>query len=143
MLQAAEESMRTKRGTAPGMVRQGRELGSWLAIGLLLLQLIFAGSHFHPEDFAILQGKIDGSAGITTAGQGGVPLPGGGQPSLPAHDDCPLCFTLHVVGGSALPAPTALALPSEHAAASSLPTAEFALASASHLLFQTRAPPVL
>jgi hypothetical protein len=142
MLWIVEESMRRKRRTTPGRAGQGR-LGSWLAVGLLLLQLVVAGGHFHPEDFAILQGKTDAGLSIAATGQGGVPLPGSSQPSLPAHDDCPLCFTLHVVGGSVLPAPTALAEPSEHAAASSPPTGDFALGSTPHLLFQTRAPPIL
>jgi hypothetical protein len=118
-------------------------LGSWLAICLLLLQLVAVAGHFHPEDFAALQGKADGSAGIRATGQGGVPLPAGGLPSLPAHDDCPLCFNLHVLGGSALPAPTTLAAPSEHTASVSVPMGELALVSAPHLLFQTRAPPAL
>jgi hypothetical protein len=135
--------MRRTRDTGPGVVRPGRKLGSWLAICLLLLQLVAVAGHFHPEDFAALQGKATGTVALTATGQGGVPLPAGGRPSLPAHDDCPLCFNLHVLGASALPAPTTLAAPSEHTASVSIPMGELALVSAPHLLFQTRAPPAL
>jgi hypothetical protein len=135
--------MRRKRETAPGRPGRRSRLGSWLAICLLLLQLVVAAGHFHPDDFASLQSKADGTVAITAAGQGGVTLPDRGRPSLPAHDDCPLCFNLHVLGGSALPEPTALAVPSEHAVALPMATSELALVSAPHLLFQTRAPPAL
>lgn len=129
--------MRSRRDQQASSAGQGRRLGSWLAIGLLFLQLVIAAGHFHPEDFAFLRGV----AAVT--GPGGVPLPAGGQPSLPAHDDCPLCFNLHVVGSSVLPTPTTLAAPSEHAQTLSRPIREYRLASAPHLLFQTRAPPVV
>jgi hypothetical protein len=135
--------MRRRRDNWAGTAGQGRRVGSWLAVCLLLVQLIAAASHFHPEDFAFLKGKADAAVGIAATAQGGAPLPAGGQPSLPAHDDCPLCFNLHVVGASALPAPTALALPGEHAPAPPMPGVELVLTSAPHLLFQTRAPPIL
>jgi hypothetical protein len=143
MLRTIEVRMRRTRDAVSGKARPGRRLGSWLAICLLLLQLVVAAGHFHPEDFAFLQGKADGTVAIAATGQDGATLPGGGQPSLPAHDDCPLCFNLHVLGGSALPEPTALAVPSEHVVALPPPTGELALVSAPHLLFQTRAPPAL
>lgn len=135
--------MRARGGTGASSAGQGRKLRSWLAIGLLLLQVAVTAGHFHPEDFAFLQRDAGAPLAASADGQGGTPLPGGTAPTLPAHDDCPLCFNLHVAGSSALPASIVLAAPSEHGKLPPPPVRELRLASAPYLLFQTRAPPVL
>ena len=116
----------------------GRKFRAWLALAALLLQLGATAGHFHPEDFAFLGGKSP-----TFAADGGSAAPlRDGQPALPTHDDCALCFSLQLAGGTAMPEAVGLpALPTEHGIAL-VPIAEFRLAAASHLLFQTRAPPV-
>jgi hypothetical protein len=116
----------------------GRKFRSWLALAALLLQLAATAGHFHAEDFAFL----GGTSPAVAAGEGSAAPSREGQPALPTHDDCALCFSLQLAGGTAMPDAVALpALPAEHDVVL-VPLAEFRLAAAPHLLFQTRAPPV-
>jgi len=130
--------MRANRGSDRGM-RQGRRLGSWLGMAALLLQLVVTAGHFHPEDFAVAAG--DRSI-ANAAAQGGGDQPSGGQPGAPAHDDCALCFTLHLAGSSALPASAPLNAPETQEIAPPPLLGALRLAAAPYLLFRTRAPPI-
>jgi hypothetical protein len=131
--------MRASGESAPRTGRAGRSFRTWLAFFSLVLQLAATAGHFHRDDFAFLAaGK---AAMAANAVQSTSPQPGG-QPALPAHDDCSLCFSLQLAGTSALPAPVVLARPDEHRIAlPSSPTA-LRLTAAPYLLFQTRAPPI-
>ncbi|MGO8919357.1 MAG: DUF2946 family protein [Stellaceae bacterium] len=123
------------------MSRQGRRWGSWLAMATLLLQLVVAAGHFHPEDLGFLAGHRAETA--IAGGAGGTGGSGGGQPGAPAHDDCALCFSLYVAGSAALPDIAPPVAPNAAMAAALLPLEELRLASAPYLLFRTRAPPIL
>ncbi len=131
--------MRAERGM--GRVARGgrRRWGAFLAIAALLLQLAVAAYHFHAEDFGFLRGHSD----ETALSGGGAPWPGGGQPGAPAHNDCALCFTLHLAGGAALPDPVSPVAPGEAPALSPPAPQPLRLAAAPYLLFRTRAPPSL
>jgi hypothetical protein len=132
--------MRAERGVRRAMTRPGRRWGSWFAMATLLLQLVAAAGHFHPEDLGFLAGH-SGETRIA-AGTGRSGGTGNGQPGAPAHDDCSLCFSLYVAGSAALPDIPPPIMPSEAMAAAPLPPAPLSLASAPYLLFRTRAPPV-
>jgi len=122
----------------PRRGRQGarserRRLTAWITLAAVLVQLLVSAWHVHPEDFAFLAqaGAPDGHASSPTT-----------QPGAPGHEDCALCFTLHLAVGSTLADADGPALP---AAAKAPPLAipeALHLASAPYLLFRTRAPPI-
>ena len=132
--------MRATRGGALRTGRAGRSFRTWLACLSLLLQLAATAGHFHREDFAFMvAGKATAMAASDTQR---APAQPGGQPTLPAHDDCSLCFSLQLAGSSVVPTPVVQATPDGHRIAPpSSPTA-LRLTAAAHLLFQTRAPPI-
>jgi len=130
--------MRARREGASRNGRDRRSFRIWLACLSLLLQLGTAG-HFHREDFALIAaGKVTGAAANSVPD---APARPGGQPTLPTHDDCSLCFSLQLAGSSALPVPILVPAPHEHHIASPPPASALRLTAAAHLLFQTRAPP--
>lgn len=140
MLSATGETMHAGRDGASRNGRAGRSFRTWLACLSLLLQLAATAGHFHREDFALIAaGKATALAATDAPG---VPAQPGGQPTLPTHDDCSLCFSLQLAGSSALPVPVALAAPDEHRIVTPPPATELRLTAAAHLLFQTRAPPI-
>jgi hypothetical protein len=106
----------------------------------LLLQLAATAGHFHREDFAfIADGK---AAALAASDASGAPSQPGGQPALPTHDDCSLCFSLQLAGSSALPVPVLLPARDERYIVPPPPATTLRLSAAAHLLFQTRAPPI-
>ena len=131
------KGMRALRSQRNGAAGRRRRVSLWLAIGLLLLQAAVTAAHFHPEDFSVLAGRTP----AWTSGQGGTPVPAD-RPALPAHDDCSLCFSLQLAGGSAMPESLVLAVPQRQGQAERPPITELRLAPAPYLLFRTRAPPI-
>lgn len=132
--------MRAERGVTREARREARRWGAWLVIATLLLQLWVTAGHFHAEDFGYLGGHHAETA--VAGGGGGAGWPGR-QPGAPAHDDCPLCFSLQLAGSAALPDVAPPAAPGDALALLVLPPQEPRLASAPYLLFRTRAPPTL
>lgn len=132
--------MRARREGALGNVRARRNFRVWLACLSLLLQLATAG-HFHREDFALIAaGK---AAALASNDAPGAPAQPGGQPTLPTHDDCSLCFSLQLAASSALPVPVLLpAAPDGYHIVALRPATALRRKAAAHLLFQTRAPPI-
>jgi hypothetical protein len=131
--------MRAGREGASRNGRGRRSFRIWLACLSLLLQLATAG-HFHREDFALIAAsKV---TALPANDVRGAPMQPGGQPTLPTHDDCSLCFSLQLAGSSALPIPVLLPAPEEHHIASPPPATAPRLTATAHLLFQTRAPPI-
>ncbi|HKW53171.1 MAG TPA: hypothetical protein VJO12_05730 [Stellaceae bacterium] len=132
--------MRARREGAPRRSRTGRSFRTWLAFLSLLLQLGATAGHFHREDFAVIAA---GKAAVLAANDapGALAQPGG-QPMLPTHDDCSLCFSLQLAGSSALPLPIVLAAPHEHETTPPVPATALRLIATAYLLFQTRAPPI-
>jgi hypothetical protein len=132
--------MRAKRESAPRTGGAGRNFRTWLACLSLLLQIVATAGHFHREDLAFMgAGK---AAALAASGTQSVPGQPGGQPTLPAHDDCSLCFSLQLAGSSVLPTPAILAAPDTHSIAPPSSATALRLTAAAHLLFQTRAPPI-
>jgi hypothetical protein len=121
------------RGRGRTRAGEGRRYAAWITIAALVLQLVVSAWHVHPEDFARLaaatSGNPDHASSSTT------------QPGAPGHEDCALCFTLHLAMGSGLPDAGAVALPAAAKAPPLAMPAALHLASAPYLLFRTRAPP--
>jgi hypothetical protein len=133
--------VRAERGVGRARTGRGRRWAAWLGIAALLLQLGMFAGHFHAEDFGFLPGHDDRTA--LSSGGAGAHWPGEGQPGAPDHDDCALCFTLHLAGSAPLPdiaAPAASVLVS---VLSPPAPAALRLSAAPYLLFRTRAPPSL
>jgi hypothetical protein len=129
--------MRVRRSfTAAGRGR-GRRFGAWLGIAALLLQLLVAANHFHPEDFAAPT-KAPGLHALPGSAPGSFP----GQSGAPAHEDCGLCFTLQLVSSAAPAAPPSLPEPSPVGLRRIAAQRDYHVAAAPYLLFQTRAPPL-
>ena len=132
--------MRAGRESAARRGGGGRRFRAWLACFSLLLQLAATAGHFHREDFAFLAA---GQAAMAADAVQGTPAQPRGQPTLPAHDDCSLCFSLQLFGASAPPAPVILAAPGDVRGTPALPLPTWRLASPAHVLFHTRAPPIV
>jgi hypothetical protein len=132
MLGAVEGKMRRReRGAATaGRRRRG---AAWLSIATVLLQLVASAWHIHPEDYAFL-------AGVALHGDHASSAPP--QSGAPGHEDCALCFTLHLAVGSVLPDAGASALPAAGKAPPLGMPEALHLVSAPDLLFRTRAPPI-
>ena len=104
--------MRAKRESAARNGRAGRTFRVWLACLSLLMQLAATAGHFHREDFAVI--AAGNAAALAASDASAAPMQPSGQPTLPSHDDCALCFSLQIVGSSALPMPVLLPAPHEH-----------------------------
>lgn len=140
MLAPPGETMRAKREGASRSGRAGRTFRVWLVCLSLLLQLAATAGHFHRDDFALIAaGK---ATALAARDASGAPMQPGGQPTLPSHDDCSLCFSLQLLGSSALSMPVLLPAPHEHHIGPPPPATALRLTAAAHLLFQTRAPPI-
>jgi hypothetical protein len=116
---------------------------AWLALFALWLQLGLSFAHTHPEDFFGL-GAGSGHAAQLTADRHTIP----GSPASPfsdglAHDACAICATMALAGSLVLPAPVQIASPGVGVGAAVPLHDAFVLIGASHLLFQTRAPPIV
>lgn len=136
--------MGARGGSGARSAGRGRGFPAWLAIFSLVLQLVVTAGHFHPEDFALFYRDTGGAPVLASmGGQGGAALPGGGgQPALPAHDDCALCFSLQLAGNSAMPEPVVLAAPPDEGSPLPSITAAPQRRPAPHSLAETRAPPI-
>jgi hypothetical protein len=114
---------------------------AWLALFALWLQLALSFAHTHPEDFFGLVAHHD--AQLTTD-RHTVP----GSPTSPfpdglAHDACAICASISLAGALVLPAPLQIASAGVRDGAAMPLRDAFVLISASHLLFHTRAPPIV
>jgi len=132
--------MRAEREDVSRKGQAGRKFWTWLACLSLLFQLVVTAGHFHREDFALIAaGKATPVAASSASGALAQPI---GQPTLPTHDDCALCFSLQLASSSALPMPVLLPVPNDYHIVPLPPTTALRLTAAAHLLFQTRAPPI-
>jgi hypothetical protein len=117
----------------------GRRLAAWLALLSLVLQLWITAGHIHPEDFA----APFGSAGTEAAQASSGPAGGGTPTRLAAHDDCALCLSVQLAGHSTVPVAPTLAPPPDRSYHPTAIVRAFHLTPPSHLLFETRAPPLV
>jgi hypothetical protein len=115
-----------------------RQLPHWLALFAVLIQLIASFGHIHPEDYRFL---VHGhGATIVKAGDGPI---GGSGPFLAPDIDCAICASAQILGTGALPvafAPSVLHLDTVTSLAA---VDELWLTPPRHLLFSTRAPPLV
>lgn len=115
-----------------------RQMPHWLALVAVLIQLIASFGHIHAEDYRFL---VHGhSATIVKAGDGPT---GGAGPFLAPDIDCAICASAQILGAGALPvafAPSALHLDGVTSLAA---VDELWLTPPRHLLFSTRAPPLV
>jgi hypothetical protein len=125
-----------RRGNTPAT---GRKLVAWLALFSLFLQLWITAGHFHPEDFATLYGRDAAEAVLVAPSDDNGSVPSG----LAVHDDCALCLSVQLAGNSTLPAASMLAPPADRPYRPATIVRTFHLTTPPHLLFETRAPPVV
>jgi Protein of unknown function (DUF2946) len=119
-------------------LRAIRRFGAGLGLFALLLQLTLAFGHIHPEDVV-----GTAAAGVAQKAAGNAPA-GRDQdrhaPGAP-HDDCPICAAMHLAGTIVLPAPPALAVPTDFTVAVFAAEDFVTTVIPRRLPFQTRAPP--
>lgn len=120
-------------------LRSLRRFGAALGLFALLLQLALSFAHIHPEDL------LGASAAEISAKAAGKALTDRDQnrhaPGAP-HDDCPICAVMHLAGTIVLPAPPALAVPTEFVVAGFSADDPVTITVVPRRLpFQTRAPP--
>jgi hypothetical protein len=113
-------------------IRGRRKGGGWLALFALTLQLALSFGHMHAEDF------VRASHGLTIVTQGGADAP---RDVDHDHLGCATCATVHLAGTLLLPAPPAVALPSDIIAARLSARHRDARQSARALAFHARGPP--
>jgi hypothetical protein len=108
-----------------------------LGLFALLLQLFLSFGHVHTRDLIAPRTSI-AAVGKSTA-------PGPEQiPSRLPEDDCPICATMHLAASGLLPTPPMVAGPAQFAQVLHQTfIEEFNLGITRHILFQTRAPPIV
>jgi len=116
-----------------------RRFGASLGLFALLLQLALSFAHVHPEDLlgAPAAGVFDEVTDKALADR----EQDRHAPGAP-HDDCPICAAMHLAGTIVLPAPPALAVPTEFTVAPFAADNRVKIVVVPRRLpFQTRAPP--
>jgi hypothetical protein len=117
-------------------------LGACLALFALAFQLAVSFAHVHLDGGASHSGqspallKVHGSAGAVA-----VRHRGGDETPAPTDDYCAICALTHLAGSALAATPPDLPLPAAFGRLRSALAVEFALTSASHVLFTARAPP--
>ena len=134
--------MQATRGERATTIGLGRKLTSWLAVAALLLQLLVTAGHFHPQDFSSLGGDACATNPSSAVGAAETVFRGS-APVLATHDDCALCFSLQIASSTAMPDGAALPVPDTATDLRLASLSTLRLRPARHLLFQTRAPPVI
>lgn len=109
----------------------------WLALLAMLIQFVASFGHFDPDDFNFL---ARGHGPLTLAAAQGF---GGGSGAGSASDvDCPICASITMLGSAALPEGVRVPLPSIQHAVVLASLDALHLTPPSHLLFETRGPPL-
>jgi hypothetical protein len=116
--------------------RSKLHLGSRLALFALAVQMMLSFGHVHPQGVTPASTE---SAMMT--GSGTLLGPSGHDPDGSLDRDCPICALIQLVATSAPPVAPALPLRASRGSIRLPASAELALASALHFLFQARAPP--
>jgi hypothetical protein len=118
--------------------RSKLQLGSRLALFALAVQLALSFGHVHLHNLVPVTPKS------ATIGSGTALL----SQSAPSHNpngsldaDCPICALIQLVASSAPSVAPVLPLPANPGSTGRQASAELALASSPHFLFQARAPP--
>ena len=114
---------------------------AWLALFALWLQLGLSFGHTHPEDFFGLGGDKQAQLTATHMAPG---APAGAMADVLGHEaTCSICASISLAGTVIVPVPPVVA-PARFERGAPPPLYDHAVvARPSHLLFQTRAPPVV
>jgi hypothetical protein len=113
---------------------------AWLALFALWLQLGLSFGHAHPEDFFGLGGQKQAQLTAAHAAPG-VPI--GPIADVIGHEACSICASMSLAGTLIVPDPPVMA-PLRFDRGPPPPLYDHVVVSReSHLLFQTRAPPVV
>ena len=114
-----------------------RRAPQWLALLAMLVQFVASYGHIDPQQFRDIR-HGDGAPVLTAPNGTGSGLGDG----LAADTDCPICASISLLGGSALPDGVRLPMPSLHVSSLLIAFDTLHLTSPPHLLFQTRGPPL-
>jgi hypothetical protein len=114
-----------------------------LGLFALSLQLLLSFGHIHLD--ALVSGSSTPQAAAEQARSDAGHDRGHGQvpPGLP-DDDCPICQAMHIAAAGLLPAPPAVPVPYQFDRLSpDSALKRVSVQSLRHVLFQTRAPPIV
>jgi hypothetical protein len=115
-----------------------RRRAAWIGLFGLLLQIAVSFAHVH-----LLSFQPDGSTVVTLDdGAGGAPSPQK-SPAAPDQDHCPVCLALQLAGTFVVPYPIGVAAPTVVSVVPLGREDSFELSPPKHLLFRTRAPPIV
>ena len=110
---------------------------SFLALLAMLLQFVLSFGHFDAQNFAALQSGHQPLT-LTNAQEAA----GGTGQGLAGDVDCPICSSIQLLGSTALPDGVQLRSPVFRHTGIDFTILALRLTPPSHLLFETRAPPV-
>lgn len=113
-----------------------RRAPQWLALLAMLIQFVASFGHFDPGDFDFLE---RGHGPLTLAAAHET---GGGGNGTATDVDCPICASIMLLGSSALPEAVRVPKPSIQRAVIVASLDALHLTPPSHLLFETRGPPL-
>jgi hypothetical protein len=115
-----------------------RRAPQFLALLAMLVQFVLSFGHFDGQYFAGLQHNHQPLTLANAQGAGG----GTGQ-GLAGDVDCPICSSIQLLGSTALPDGVQLRVPVVQHTGTTLAVEPLGLTPPSHLLFDTRGPPVV
>ena len=110
----------------------------FLALLAMLVQFVLAFGHFDGHLFAALQSGHQAPSLANALGAGA-----GTGHGLASDVDCPICSSIQLLGSTALPDGAQLRAPLARHAGIALAYEALGLTAPPHLLFDTRAPPVV
>jgi len=121
-----------------------RRRTTWTAVVAILLQAIVSAWHVHGDGLGerstAAQWAGPGVGRAVEAPTAPAPAP---QPGKADHDDCAICFALHLATTAPLPTTVAFACPAAMDAEYIPSGVTFDLPAAPYRLFNTRAPPLV
>ena len=113
-----------------------RRAPQWLALLAMFIQFVASFGHFDPGDFAFLR---NGHGSPTLAASHTA---GGGGNGMASDADCPICASIIMLGSSAMPEGVRLPTPGVQHGIVVASFDALHLTPPSHLLFETRGPPL-
>jgi hypothetical protein len=118
--------------------RSRRQIGSYVALFALCLQLALSFAHIHTEDFS---SPAAGSS--SSSARAGVEAgdPQQGHEGGVAHDDCVICASIFLAGTAVPASPPALATPVDFGAPPFEGVMSADIRLVRYVSFRTRAPP--
>lgn len=115
-----------------------RRAPQFVALLAMLMQFVLSFGHFDGKDFTALQSGHQPLTIANAQDSGG----GAGQ-GLAGDIDCPICSSIQLLGSTAMPDGVQLRVPVMRQPRMVLAAEPLRLTPPSHLLFDTRGPPVV